>query len=39
MAIDDYRLQPHRFDLALAKYTDGGGDRDELLKAVGEHEQ
>ena len=24
-------------DLA-AKYTDGGGDREELLKAVGEHE-
>ena len=22
-----------------AKYTDGGGDRDELIKAVGEHEQ
>ena len=22
-----------------AKYTDGGGDREELLKAVGEHEQ
>ena len=22
-----------------AKYTDGGGDRGELLKAVGEHEQ
>ena len=21
------------------KYTEGGGDRDELLKAVGEHEQ
>ena len=21
-----------------AKYTDGGGDREELLKAVGEHE-
>ena len=21
------------------KYTDGGGDRDELIKAVGEHEQ
>ena len=25
-------------DLA-AKYTEGGGDREELLKAVGEHEQ
>ena len=22
-----------------AKYKDGGGDREELLKAVGEHEQ
>ena len=22
-----------------AKYADGGGDREELLKAVGEHEQ
>ena len=22
-----------------AKYTEGGGDREELLKAVGEHEQ
>ena len=22
-----------------AKYTEGGGDRDELIKAVGEHEQ
>ena len=21
------------------KYTEGGGDRDELIKAVGEHEQ
>ena len=40
MAINYYRLQPHRFDLALAKYADGGGgDREELLKAVGEHEQ
>lgn len=38
MAIDYCKLQPRRFDLALAKCTDGGGDREELLKAVGEHE-
>ena len=38
MVINYYKLQPHRFDLALAKCTDGGGDRDELIKAVGEHE-
>ena len=35
MAINYYKLQPHRFDLVLAKCTDGGGDRDELIKAVG----
>lgn len=39
MAINYHDLQPHRFDLALAKRTDGGGDREELLKAVNEHEQ
>ena len=38
MAIDYCKLQPHRFDLALAKRTDGGGDREELLKAENEHE-
>lgn len=38
MAIDYYELQPRRFDLALAKCTDGGGSREDLLKAVGEHE-
>ena len=38
MAIDHCKLQPHRFDLVLAKCVDGGGDREELLKAVGEHE-
>ena len=38
MVIDYCKLQPHRPDLVLAKCTDGGGDREELLKAVGEHE-
>lgn len=38
MAIDYCKLQPHRFDLALAKCTDGDGDCEDLLKAVGEHE-
>ena len=38
MAIDYCKPQPYRFDLVLAKCTDGGGDREELLKAVGEHE-
>ena len=38
MAIDYCKLQPHRFDLALAKCTDGDGDREELLRAVNEHE-
>ena len=38
MAIGYYKLQPHRFDLVLAKRTDGGGDRGELLKAVNWHE-
>ena len=38
MAIGYCKMQPHRFDLVLAKYMDGGGDRDELIKAVGEHE-
>ena len=36
MAID--YCNPCRFDLVLAKCTDGGGDREELIKAVGEHE-
>ena len=38
MAINYCKLHPHRFDLVLAKSTDGGGDREELLKTVGEHE-
>lgn len=38
MDIDYYKPQPHRFDLALAKCTGGGGDREELLKAVGDSE-
>ena len=38
MVIDYYELHPHRFDLVLAKCTDGGGDRKELLKAVDGHE-
>ena len=38
MAIDYYKPQPYRFDLALAKCVDGGGDREELLKAVGDSE-
>ena len=38
MAIDYYKLKPHRVDLVLAKCVDGGGDREELLKAVGEYE-
>ena len=38
MAINYCKLHPHRFDLALAKCTDSGGDCEELLKAVGEHE-
>lgn len=33
----DY-CKPYRVDLVLAKCTDGGGDRGELLKAVNEHE-
>lgn len=36
MAFDYYK--PHRFNLVLAKRTDGGGDREELLKAVGDSE-
>ena len=36
MAIDYY--MQYRFDLVLANCMDGGGDREELLKAVGEHE-
>ena len=36
MAID--YCKPYRFDLVLAKCTDGGGDREGLSKAVGEHE-
>ena len=36
MAID--YCNPYRFDLVLAKCTDGGGDREELLKAVGDSE-
>ena len=38
MTIDYCELKPHRFGLALSKCTDGGGDREELIKAVGEHE-
>ena len=38
MAIDYCKLQPYRFDLVLAKCTDGGGDREELIKAVGDSE-
>ena len=38
MAINYCKLHPHRFDLVLAKCTSGGRDREELLKAVGEHE-
>ena len=38
MAIGYYKMQPHRFDLVLAKYMDGGGDREELLRAVDGHE-
>ena len=38
MATDYYMPQQYRFDLVLAKSTDGGGDREELLKTVGEHE-
>lgn len=36
MAIDYCNL--YRFDLVLAKCVDGGGDREELLKAVGDSE-
>ena len=36
MAID--YCNPYRFDLVLAKCTGGGGDREELLKVVNEHE-
>ena len=36
MAIDYYK--PYRFDLVLAKCTDGGGSREELLRAVGDSE-
>lgn len=36
MAID--YCNPYRFDLVLAKCTDGGGESKELLKAVNEHE-
>ena len=32
MAID--YCNPYRFDLVLAKCTDGGGDQEGLLKAV-----
>ena len=39
MAIDYYKLQSHRLDLVLDKCTDGGGDREELLKAVWDSEQ
>lgn len=38
MDIDYYKPQLHQFDLVLAKCTGGGGDCEELLKAVGEHE-
>lgn len=38
MAIGYYKLQPYRFGLALDKCVDGGGDREELLRAVNEHE-
>ena len=38
MAINYCKLHPHRFDLVLDKYAEGGGDREALLKAVGEHE-
>lgn len=36
MAID--YCNPYRVDLVLAKCTDGGGDREELLRAVGDSE-
>ena len=36
MAIDYYK--PYRFDPALAKCVDGGGDREDLIKAVGDSE-
>ena len=39
MAFDYCKLPPRRSGFALAKCTDGDGDREELLKAVGEHEQ
>ena len=29
---------PSTIQELAAKYTEGGGDRDELIKAVGEHE-
>ena len=38
MDIDYYKPQPHRFDLVLAKCTDGGGNQEELIKAVGDSE-
>ena len=30
---------PETIQELATKYTEGGGDREELLKAVGEHEQ
>ena len=38
MAIGYRKLQQHRFDFVPAKYKEGGGNQEELLKAVGEHE-
>ena len=36
---DNLEQIPATIQELAAKYTDGGGDREELLKAVGEHEQ
>ena len=38
MAFDYCKLPPRRPGFVPAEYTDGGGDREELIKAVGEHE-
>lgn len=38
MAVDYCKLPLHRFGFVHAGHADGGGDREELLKAVGNSE-